>query len=61
MDPTIATIATNLPNLIIAVWVILHYQQMIKTLLETQQSLLEQLMALHPPQDEQKESEVNAG
>lgn len=52
----IAAVAT-IPNLAIAVWCILQYQQTIKTLLENQQKLIEQLMAMHPPQ--QKEDAKN--
>jgi len=55
MDPTtIQAIATSLPNLIVAIWVILNYQQTIKTLLDNQQTLLEKFMALHPPADPPK-------
>ena len=51
MDATLSAIATTLPNLAIAVWVIMNYQTTIKALLDNQQKLIEQLMALHPPQD----------
>lgn len=50
MSDPVVQLLTTLPNLAIAVWVILQYQQTIKTLLENQQHLIEQLMALHPPQ-----------
>lgn len=52
MDQTVSTVLTTLPNLAIAVWVIWQYQGTIKTLLENQQKLVDQLMALHPPQDD---------
>jgi len=45
------TLIASVPNLAIAVWCIWQYQQTIKTLLDNQQQLIEQLMALHPPQD----------
>ena len=47
-DPFLA-VAAAIPNLFIAVWVIRSYQQTITKLLENQQKLIEQLMALHPP------------
>lgn len=50
MDENILTLLTTVPNLAIAVWVIWQYQSTIKTLLENQQRLIEQLMSLHPPQ-----------
>jgi len=52
MEPTtIAGIITSVPNLAIAVWVIWQYQKTIDKLLANQQTLIEQLMSLHPPQD----------
>lgn len=48
----ISTVLGQVPNLIVAVWVIINYQNTIKQLLDNQQKLVEQLMALHPPQDE---------
>jgi len=63
MDSMLTTLIGNLPNLAIAIWVIFSYQQTIKSLLESQQKMLDQLMALHPPQDVEKESirELAAG
>lgn len=52
MPDPFTTLLTTLPNLAIAVWVILQYQTTIKTLLDNQQKLIEQLMSLHPPQDQ---------
>lgn len=49
---TLDVLISTLPNIGIAIWVIWQYQQTIKTLLENQQKLIEQLMALHPPADE---------
>jgi hypothetical protein len=46
----LATIFTGAPNFVIALWVIWNYQRTIDKLLQNQQSLLNQLMALHPPQ-----------
>jgi len=60
MDSNITSLLTTLPNLAIAVWVILQYQATIKTLLENQQKLIEQLMALHPPQDAKNDSHARA-
>lgn len=45
----LATLGT-LPNLAIAIWCIRQYQETIRILLENQQRLVDQLMALHPPQ-----------
>lgn len=53
MDTTLATVLTTIPNLAVAVWVIFNYQNTIKVLLDNQQKLIEQLMALHPPADEE--------
>jgi len=47
----LSTLLAAVPNLAIAVWCIWNYQQTIKTLLDNQQKLVEQLMSLHPPQD----------
>jgi len=44
-------LVSMLPNLAIAVWVIWQYNQTITRLLDNQEKLLAQLMALHPPQD----------
>lgn len=51
MDGQAFDVLTTIPNLLIAVWVIWQYQATIRTLLENQQKLIDQLMALHPPQD----------
>jgi len=48
---SLSTLLASVPNLAIAVWCIWQYQQTIKRLLDNQQKLIEQLMALHPPQD----------
>lgn len=54
MEPTISTALAALigssPSLVIAVWVILRQDSRIDKLLESQKWLIEQLMALHPPQ-----------
>lgn len=50
MEAGILAAVATIPNLAIAVWCIWQYQQTIKTLLENQQKLIDQLMALHPPQ-----------
>jgi len=51
MNEIVSTVITTLPNLAIAVWVLIQYQKTIDKLLDNQQKLLDQLMALHPPQD----------
>ena len=48
---TITTIIGQVPNLVIAIWVIINYQNTIKVLLDNQQKLVENLLALHPPAD----------
>lgn len=50
----ILTVIATIPNLAIAIWVISQYMKTIDTLLQNQQKLVEQLMALHPPQDDDK-------
>jgi len=50
MEIDTGAILATVPNLVIAVWVILNDQRTITKLLENQQKLIEQLMALHPPQ-----------
>jgi len=54
MDSILTTIITGLPNIAVAIWVIWNDRQTIKALLDVQQKMLESLMALHPPQDEDK-------
>lgn len=51
MPDIVTTILATAPNLVIAIWCIRQYQQTIEKLLANQQSLIEQLMSLHPPQD----------
>lgn len=46
MEAAIIAALATLPNLAIAVWVIFSNQKTIGTLLENQQKLIEQLMAL---------------
>jgi len=50
MELDIGTIIAAIPNMVIAVWVIWRDGKTIAVLLENQQSLIETLMALHPPQ-----------
>jgi len=50
LDPVLSDIIPSIPNLAVAVWVIFNYQKTISNLLQNQQKLVEQLMALHPPQ-----------
>lgn len=60
MDTTLATALATLvassPNLLIAIWVIVRTEKRIDDLLESQKWLIEQLMKLHPPQDDNKPS-----
>lgn len=55
MDTAVAaalgTLIASGPNIVIAVWVIVRQDKRIDQLLTSQQWLIEQLMALHPPQD----------
>lgn len=57
MDTAIAaalgTLIASSPNLAIAVWVIIRQDRRVDKLLDSQKWLIEQLMALHPPQDDQ--------
>lgn len=45
-DPNTTSVLTMLPNLVIAVWVILNYQKTIAMLLENQQKLIDRLLAM---------------
>lgn len=55
IDDAVQTLITNAPNLVIAIWVIWKGAHLVERLLETQKWMLEQFMALHPPQDEENE------
>lgn len=65
MDAAIAAALTALlagaPNLVIAIWMLNKQNEQINTLLESQKWLIEQLMALHPPQDENDPPRRDAG
>lgn len=50
MDEPILSLVNNAPNLIIAIWVIWRGEKIVVTLLENQRWMIEQLMALSPPQ-----------
>lgn len=52
LGAALATLIASSPNIIVAVWVIVRQDRRIDELLEAQKWLIEQLMALHPPQDE---------
>lgn len=56
MDDPITFLTTLVPNLAIAIWVIWQDRKMMEKLLLQQQWMLEQLMALHPPQSEEEVS-----
>lgn len=50
MDTMISTLLDSLPAIGFAIFIVVNQQGTIKTLLENQQKLIDQLMALHPPQ-----------
>lgn len=58
MDQEALSILTTVPNIGIAIWVIWQYHRTIKTLLENQQKLIDQLMSLHPPQDVDRQTSL---
>jgi len=47
----LAALLVSAPNLVVAIWTIRSQDIRIDKLLASQQWLVEQLMALHPPQD----------
>lgn len=51
MEEFIQSLITQIPNLAVAVWVIRRDGITIEKLLEIEKWMIEQLMALHPPQD----------
>jgi len=65
MDTALATalaaLVVSAPNLAIAIWTIRSQDLRIDKLLESQQWLVQQLMALHPPQDDSSSSPPAAG
>jgi len=54
MEATLDAVLKQIPDFAIAVWCIWNYQRTIANLLTQQNSLINQLMALHPPQDQQQ-------
>lgn len=46
----IAALVAGAPNLVVAIWMLSRQDARINDLLESQKWLIEQLMALHPPQ-----------
>lgn len=48
----IAALVAGAPNLVVAIWMLSRQDKRIDDLLAAQKWLIEQLMALHPPQDE---------
>lgn len=50
METLISAILDSLPAIGFAIFIVINQQSTIKTLLENQQKLIDQLMALHPPQ-----------
>lgn len=51
MESVIAAGLATIPNLIIAVWTIRNYQQVIDRLLDHSEKVTNILMAMHPPQE----------
>lgn len=49
----IAALVAGAPNLVVAIWMLSRQDKRIDDLLEAQKWLIEQLMALHPPQDQE--------
>jgi len=51
MDDMLKTMITQLPNLMVAVWMLWQQNQTIKSLLDNQQRLLDRLLSEddHPP------------
>jgi len=47
----LGTLIASAPNIVVAVWVIIRQDKRIDALLTSQKWLIEQLMALYPPQD----------
>lgn len=46
----LAALVAGAPNLVVAIWMLSRQDARINDLLESQKWLIEQLMALHPPQ-----------
>lgn len=46
----LAALVAGAPNLVVAIWMLSRQDSRINDLLESQKWLIEQLMALHPPQ-----------
>lgn len=53
----IAALLAGAPNLVVAIWMLSRQDKRIDDLLEAQKWLIEQLMALHPPQEDEDEHE----
>jgi len=56
----LATLIASAPNIVVAVWVIIRQDKRIDELLSNQKWLIEQLMALHPPQAADNQPVVRA-
>lgn len=57
MDTIITALIAAIPNMAVALWVLWRDDKRITQLLESQKWLIEQLMALHPPQEEPERQE----
>lgn len=52
----ITTLIANAPNVVVAIWMLWRQDKRIDELLQSQKWLIEQLMALHPPQDDDQKT-----
>lgn len=53
MDEGLATLVAMIPNLAVALWVIYNDRKRMDKQDELLKSVIDKLMALHPPQDEE--------
>lgn len=52
MDEILTMVLTAVPNMAVALWALWRDDKRITMLLENERWLIEQLMAMHPPQDD---------
>lgn len=58
MDEILSLLIASAPNMLVALWVLWRDDKRITQLLESQKWLIEQLMAMHPPQEENGENNL---
>lgn len=58
-ENTVTTILTMLPNLAVAVWVIINYQKTIAMLLDNQQKLIDSLLKMQLNEDGLSDTRAN--